>query len=120
MVFEDNVAEAGSVLFGGSVDRCVLEGYPKAHSGQVFANYSKQPDKLSIISSSPLHVCLCTSSQPCSATKTYSQIAYPGQTITIVVAAIVVAALGQRNGASPTYSNQCHYTLFREIKVRHV
>ena len=103
MVFEDNVAEAGSVLFGGSVDRCVLEGYPKAHSGQVFdmiANYSKQPDKLSIISSSPLHVCLCTSSQPCSATKTYSQIAYPGQTITIVV-----AALGQRNGTSPTTIN---------------
>ena len=103
MVFEDNVAEAGSALFGGSVDRCVLEGYPKAHSGQVFdmiANYSKQPDKLSTISSIPLHVCLCTSSQPCSANKTYSQIAYPGQTITIVV-----AALGQRNGTSPATIN---------------
>ena len=103
MVFEDNVAEAGSALFGGSVDRCVLEGYPKVHSGKVFdmiANYSKQPDTLSTISSIPLHVCLCTSSQPCSANKTYSQIAYPGQTITIVV-----AALGQRNGTSPATIN---------------
>ena len=65
MVFEDNEAEAGSVLFGGSVDRCVLERYPNAQSGQVFdmiSNYSKQPAKFSIISSSPLHVCLCTSS----------------------------------------------------------
>ena len=54
MVFEDNVAEAGSVLFGGLVDRCVLESCPNAHSGHVFdmiSNYSKQPAEFSIISS---------------------------------------------------------------------
>ena len=80
-----------------------LERYPNDHSGQVFdmiSNYSKQPAKFSIISSNPLHVCLCTSSQLCSANNPYSIIACPGQWITIVV-----AALGQRNGTSPTIIN---------------
>ena len=36
MVFEDNMAGTGSVLLGGSVDKCVLEGHPEVDSGHVF------------------------------------------------------------------------------------
>ena len=97
MVFEHNVALAGSVLFGGSVDRCVLEGYPEAQSGQVFdmiANYSTQLDTVSTITSYPYRVCVCNNSQLCSASNTFTAYAYPGQTIPITV-----AAMGQRNGS---------------------
>ena len=45
MVFEDNVAVEGSVLFGGSIDRCALEGFPGAQSGHVFNMISTQPHK---------------------------------------------------------------------------
>ena len=98
MVFEGNVAEkAGSVLYGGSIDRCRLEGYPEANSGQVFdmiADYSKQPETLSVITSDPFRVCLCNNSQPCTVdTDTFSVYAYPGQKIPLTVAAV-----GQRNG----------------------
>ena len=96
MVFEGNVAEqAGSVLYGGSIDRCKLKGYPEANSGQVFdmiADYSKQPDTLSVITSDPFRVCLCNNSLPCTI-DTSSLHAYPGQTVPITVAAV-----GQRNG----------------------
>ena len=96
IVFEDNVAVEGSVLYGGSLDRCVLEGHPEADSGQVFdmiANYSLQLQTNSIITSYPYRVCLCNDLQPCSASKTFTAYAYPGQTIPIRVAAV-----GQRNG----------------------
>ena len=98
MVFEDNTAPTGSVLFGGSVDRCVLEGFPENQSGQVFnkiANYSTQPHTVSVITSSPFRVCLCNDSQPCSASKTFTAYAHPGQTISLTIAAV-----GQRNGTS--------------------
>ena len=100
MVFEDNMAGTGSVLLGGSVDKCVLEGYPEVDSGHVFdkiANYSMQPHTVSVITSTPYRVCVCNNSQPCSA---YIAYAYPGQTIPITVAAV-----GQRNGTSPATIN---------------
>ena len=100
MVFEDNMAGTGSVLLGGSVDKCVLEGYPEVDSGHVFdtiANYSMQPHTVSVITSTPYRVCVCNNSQPCSA---YTASAYPGQTIPITVAAV-----GQRNGTSPATIN---------------
>ena len=59
MVFEDNVAPTGSVLLGGSIDRCVLDGYPEVDSGRVFdkiANYSMQPHTVSVITSIPYYV----------------------------------------------------------------
>ena len=94
LVFEDNKAEMGSVLFGGSVDRCTLEGDPQANSGEVFdriANYSKQLDTLSAITSEAFRVCLCDGYQVCAAGNIVP--AYPGQTIHVRVAAV-----GQRNG----------------------
>ena len=98
MVFEDNVAPTGSVLLGGSIDRCVLEGHPEVDSGHVFdmiANYSMQPHTVSVITSTPYRVCVCNNSQPCSASKTFTAHTYPGQTIPITVAAV-----GQRNGST--------------------
>ena len=103
LVFEDNTAPTGSVLLGGSIDRCVLDGYPEVDSGRVFdmiANYSMQPHTVSVITSTPYHVCVCNNSQPCSASKTYTAYAYPGQTIPITVAAV-----GQRNGTSDATIN---------------
>ena len=97
MIFEDNIAMAASVLFGGSVDRCVLEGHPEVDSGYVFdmiANYSTQLDTVSTITSYPYRVCVCKNYQPCSTSKTYAIYVYPGQTISIKVAAV-----GQRNGS---------------------
>ena len=97
MVFEDNVAVGGSVLYGGSVDRCVLEGYPETDSGQVFnniTNFSTQINLISTIASHPYRVCACSNSHPCSASQTYTVYAYHGQTIPIAVAAV-----GQRNGS---------------------
>ena len=103
MVFENNLALTGSVLFGGSVDRCVLEGYQERDSGQVFdkiANYSTQLDTVSTITSYPYRVCVCNNSQPCRAGNTYTAYAYPGQTIPITVAAV-----GQRNGSTSATIN---------------
>ena len=103
MVFEYNVAPTGSVLLGGSIDRCVLDGYPEVDSGHVFdmiANYSMQPHTVSVITSTPYRVCVCNSSQPCSASNTYTAYAYPGQRIPITVAAV-----GQRNGTSKATIN---------------
>ena len=100
MVFEDNMAGTGSVLLGGSVDKCVLEGHPEVDSGHVFdtiANYSMQPHTVSVITSDPYRVCVCNNSQPCSA---YTAYAYPGQTIPLTVAAV-----GQRNGTAPARIN---------------
>ena len=100
MVFEDNMAGTGSVLLGGSVDKCVLEGHPEVDSGHVFdtiANYSMQPHSVSVITSTPYRVCVCNNSQLCSA---YTAYAYPGQTIPITVAAV-----GQRNGTGPATIN---------------
>ena len=103
MVFEDNVAPTGSVLLGGSIDRCVLDGYPEVDSGRIFdmiANYSMQPHTVSVITSTPYRVCVCNNSQPCSASKTFTAYAYPGQKIYLSVAAV-----GQRNGTSDATIN---------------
>ena len=67
MVFEGNMARTGTVLFGGSVDNCRVNGQPDADSGKVFdaiADYSKQPHSNSLISSLPYKVCLCENNEP--------------------------------------------------------
>ena len=101
LVFEGNIAEMGSVLFGGSVDRCTLESDPGANSGEVFdriANYSKQLDTLSPITSEAFRVCLCEDHQVCTAGNIIRT--YPGKTISVRVAAV-----GQRNGTHPAAVN---------------
>lgn len=69
LVFEGNMAEEGSVLYGGSVDSCRLEGHPGMQSSEAFdkiANYSLQPNTLSTITSNPFRVRFCNNSQPSS------------------------------------------------------
>ena len=103
LVFEGNMAESGSVLYGGSIDRCTLEGDPEANSGEVFdriANISEQVDTMSVISSSPFRICLCDGHQVCTATNGITGTTYPGQTISVRVAAV-----GQRNGTHPATVN---------------
>ena len=100
---EDNTAPTGSVLLGGSIDRCVLEGHREVDSGHVFdmiANYSMQPHTVSVVASAPYRVCVCNNSQPCSASKTFTAYAYPGQKISLTVTAV-----GQRNGTSDATIN---------------
>lgn len=107
-MFEGNVANAGSVLYGGSVDRCRLDGHPETDSGEVFdmiANYSQQLDTQSVISSNPFRVCLCDKSRP-NCSDSGSVTAYPGQTIPIRVAAV-----GQRK-----CNDQCHFKPIRNIE----
>ena len=95
LVFEGNMAEEGSVLYGGSVDSCRLEGHPGMQSSEAFdkiANYSLQPNTLSTITSNPFRVRFCNNSQP-SSSGINNITAYPGQRFTTTVVAV-----GQRNG----------------------
>lgn len=95
MVFDGNMAESGSVLFGGSVDRCTLYDQPGTYSGDVFdaiSDYSKQPATNSLISSYPYRVCLCKNGKPqCGEVSDIT--AYPGETFHFQAVTV-----GQRNG----------------------
>ena len=92
--FKRNKAEvAGSHLFGGWIDYC----YPKKSMQKQlqFEDY-KQGSDLSLISSNPSRVCLCTNSVPnCSRLELNAEL-FPGQMFT---AEIVV--VGQRLGVIP-------------------
>ena len=96
IMFKDNVAKYGDVLFGGSIDRCRLKDHPGAQSGKVFDTIAdtgcKQQITESLISSPPFRVCLCEDDQPhCTANRDIT--AYPGETFSVRVTAV-----GQRNG----------------------
>ena len=96
MVFERNEARSGTVLHGGSVDRCVIDGQPDANSGEVFnaiTDYSKQLDTHSLISSYPYRVCLCENHEPRCGKQISITTAYPGETFSFQAVAV-----GQRNG----------------------
>jgi len=64
----------------------------------MIANYSKQVDTLSVISSEAFRVCFCNDYQVCLPGNNIA--AYPGQTISVTVAAV-----GQRNGMHPASVN---------------
>ena len=103
LVFKGNSADvAGSVLYGGAIDNCKLNGLELNGSGEVFdmifhiddADYNTT----SIISSDPLCVCPCEHNlQNCNTSQYYVPYAvYPGETFEV---SVVVA--GQRDGAVP-------------------
>lgn len=95
MVFEDNEAQSGSVLFGGSVDSCRLDNQPDANSGEIFdsiSDFSKQPKTDSMFSSNPYSVCLCENNT-LNCGKVGAITAYPGETFSFDAVTI-----GQRNG----------------------
>ena len=107
LVFKNNSADdAGSVLYGGAIDNCQLNGVNTNSSGEVFDKliFNNDPDHstTSNISSYPLHICLCKDNLPdCRGSRydmvPYPQIVYPGETFHISV-----VAFGQRHGTVPS------------------
>ena len=104
LYFEDNYAqEAGSVLYGGSIDSCFVEAtsYFSGQSStyvfdQIFTIGYHRNDS-SLISSEPLRVCSCTNGRPdCSLGAVSNAQVYPGGTFVTSVVAV-----GQRNGTTP-------------------
>ena len=93
MKFEDNQAlSAGSALFGGWIDVCL--SLPSV--GVPNFQYDNESDDLSIISSYPTRICLCTNSMINTTTDHYTEL-YPGQTLHIEAVAI-----GQKFGVVPS------------------
>ena len=102
LVFINNSADdAGSLLYGGTIDNCKLTGLESYQSGEVFDmlfhNNDTDYNTISNISSDPFLICPCKHNFPdCStsgAAVRYSSIVYPGETFQISVVAV-----GQRDG----------------------
>ena len=103
MEFDGNEALSGSVLVGGSIDRCTVNGQLLPNSGKVFdaiIDVSNQSHIHSVISSEPFQVCLCENSQPRCGDSVHIT-TYPGKTFSIQAVTV-----GQRNGIVPgTWAN---------------
>ena len=96
LVFKNNSATiAGSVLYGGVIDNCLLIGLDSYGSGEVFdmiVNISDENTD-SKISSVPLRICHCENNYPDCSKSSITHPAYAGETISISVVGV-----GQRNG----------------------
>ena len=103
LLFQGNRAiEAGSVLYGGSLDTCAVcifsLGFYVAGTVALdrFSSEVISTSDISDISSDPYRVCVCDDNHPdCSETVITREV-YPGEIIHIPVVAV-----GQRNGTSP-------------------
>ena len=102
LVFINNSADdAGSVLYGGTLDNCELTGLESYKSGEVFDmlfhNNDTNYNTTSNISSDPFLICPCKHNLPdCSRSSTavrYPSVVYPGETFQISV-----VSAGQRDG----------------------
>ena len=99
--FRNNSADdAGSVLYGGTIDSCKLtHGLNSYSSGEVFdmlfPKNARDYNTASKISSYPLRICPCKNNLPnCSGSRYYTPgSVYPGETFQISVVAV-----GQRDG----------------------
>ena len=106
LVFINNSADdAGSVLYGGTIDNCKLSGLESNKSGKVFdiLFHNKDTDykTTSSISSDPFLICPCKHDHPdCDSSIVpvhYPSVVYPGETFQISV-----VAAGQRDGTVST------------------
>ena len=102
VAFFGNTAEkAGSVLFGGNIENCVLFNYyfyliPSDKCFTQIFNYSAQTGP-SVISSEPTDVCFCDDKNTINCSQTQlTMTAYPGEEINISVVTV-----GQLNGVAP-------------------
>ena len=99
LVFKNNFAYTGSVLYGGAIDNCKLNhGLDTYSSGEVFDmmvhNNDTDYHTTSNISSVPLRICPCKNNLPdCRDFLSFSHPVYLGETFQVSVAAV-----GQRNG----------------------
>ena len=100
LVFTNNSADdAGSVLYGGTIDHCKLtHGLDSQSSGKVFDMivHNKDSDYIttSNISSDPIQTCWCENNLPNCSQRYVPHTVYPGETFQVSVVAV-----GQRNGA---------------------
>ena len=88
LVFKNNFAGgAGSVLYGGAIDDCILTGLDSNSSGKVFDmivhNNDTNDNTASTISSDPLRICLCENNFPnCSGSRYhFAHTVYLGETV---------------------------------------
>ena len=102
LVFKNNFAGgAGSMLYGGAIDNCILTGLDSNSSGKVFDmivhNNDSDDNTTSTISSDPLRICLCENNLPdCDDYKYhFARTVYLGETFHVSVVAV-----GQRNGSA--------------------
>ena len=99
LVFKNNSADdAGSVLYGGTIDNCKLTGLNTYNSSKVFDMLFHNNDTnyrtISKISSDPFHICQCKNNLPdCGETRYGPITAYLGETFQVPVVAV-----GQRKG----------------------
>ena len=100
MYFQGNYARiAGSALYGGSVDTCLLKNCKHYKGNRSFFNrthFAESAKELSLISSDATRVCICNGSCPDCTILNYTLAAYPGQTVLISAVAV-----GQGLGTSP-------------------
>ena len=102
LVFKNNFADAaGSLLYGGAIDNCMLVGLDSNSSGEVFDMLVHNEDDTdysttSNISSDPFHICPCENNHPdCSKSNTILT-AYPDESYQVSVVVV-----GQREGIVP-------------------
>ena len=99
LVFENNSADdEGSVLYGGAIDNCTLNGMDTYNSGKVFDmlfQYERN-NKTSSVSSIPFRVCLCENEDPNCDNLNKTLSVYPGETFSVSV-----VTTGQGNETVP-------------------
>ena len=99
LILKNNSADAaGSALYGGAVDHCLLTGMNSYSSGEVFDKLVNIEDdnSTSTISSDAFRICPCAKHLDCSKLDISHSI-YPGETFQVYVVAV-----GQRDGTVPT------------------
>ena len=97
LVFKNNSADvAGSVLYGGAIDKCRPTGLNPFNYSNVFVQY-EDDNMTSRISSDPFHICPCENNVPDCSISTKVLSLSPGETHYKVS----VVAVGQRDGIVP-------------------
>ena len=99
VIVNNTAGKAGTAVYGGMVDRCMLTSY-STEPGQVFNGTfhitEQNSATTSIIASDPYQVCPCSSGQPNCSTYSISVTVYPGE-----IFLVRVVAVGQRYGTVP-------------------
>ena len=104
LYFENNFAEeAGSVLYGGSIDRCIVSADSALQvntSGEVFdylVDIGPHSTESSTVSSDSLKVCFCINGIPDCGQRSTNVTIFPGATMQVPVVTV-----GQRLGTTPS------------------
>ena len=97
MLFNNNSALVGSDIYGGMIDRCILDTHENLNPTDVFNNITESSRRLGV-SSTPFQLCFCNeTTNNCiyhAIPQDYE--VFPGEAITFHV-----LSMGQRKGGSP-------------------